>query len=165
MKLKLILAVVLIAFFVGALAAQTVTVQVAAKLGPLQKIWNILLRPKTVLADFSCDMAEMEPGEVSTCTVTLNQTARAGGVSINVTLPTGFTGPPSVLVPGGTAMATFQITRLDIVAGSPQIFTAPWAMRLEGCEQRFASVLLACCARADRCGLRDDEIAWGPCGG
>jgi hypothetical protein len=155
----------LLLVFAGIASAQTVTIQVTAKLNTVQKIWNILLRPKTVLAEFTCDVTEMEPGETATCTVTLNQPARPVGATIAITLPTGFTGPPSVLIPGGAASATFSITRLDTFASNPTIFPVAWSMRLGACAQRYASVLLACCARADRCGLRDNEIAWELCGG
>jgi hypothetical protein len=160
MTLKLILAA---ALFTTALSAQIVPLTV--KLGAKELSWTITLKPKVTLSAFTCDATEMEPGDTTACTITLTAPAKAAGVTVTVTLPTGFTGPPSVLIPGGSVTATFTITRLDLTASNPQIFPVSWALRLGACEQRFAGILLACCARVDKCGLRHDEIAWGPCGG
>jgi len=151
-----------LAILCSALSAQTV--QIAARQGTIQKIWNILLRPKTTLSVFTCAAAEMEPGESTDCTATLNQTARGAGVLVTVTLPTGFTGPASVTIPAGSASATFTVTRQDVIAADPRTFTVAFSARMGGCAaQYFSSVVTACCARADRCGLPGGEIAWEPC--
>jgi hypothetical protein len=156
--MRLILALL----FASTLSAQTV--QITVKQGSISKAWSILLRPKVTLSAFTCAAAEMEPGESTVCTVTLNQPARALGVEVTVVLPTGFTGPASVTVPAGSASATFSLTRLDVIAAGPRVFPVAWSIHIPGCApQRFAEVLTACCARADRCGLPDAEIAWGPC--
>lgn len=152
----------------AALSAQTVTVQIVVKRGLIEKIiWNILLRPKTILSALTCNATEMEPGDSATCTVTLNQAARGNGVTAEVMLPAGFSGPLSVTIPNGSAVATFQITRQDVIASTdPRLFTVAFSARMEGCAtQRFSSVVMACCARTDRCGLRASEIAWEPCAG
>lgn len=153
----------LLLILAGIASAQTV--QVVVKLGAVEKPWNITLKPKVALSAFTCDATEMEPGDTAACTITLTAPAKAAGVTVTVILPTGFTGPPSVLIPGGSANATFSITRLDLTASNPTIFPVAWSMRLGACEQRYAGVMVACCARADKCGLRDDQIAWEPCGG
>jgi hypothetical protein len=151
------------ALFASALPAQTV--QVVVKQGITEKVWSILLKPKVALSAFACAATEMEPGDTTACTITLTAPAKAPGVTVTVTLPTGFTGPASVLIGGGVATATFSITRLDLTASNPTIFPVSWSARLDTCTQQFAGVLLACCAREDRCGLPDSEIAWEPCEG
>lgn len=137
----------------AALSAQT-SVQVAVKFSTTQKIWNILLRPKTVLADFACVAAELEPGESTACTVTLNQSARFGGVAVVVSLPAGFTGPPAVTIPAGATATTFQILRVDLVGYiGPRMLAAPVTARVPGRPAvHWAQVMVPCVARLDRCG-------------
>jgi hypothetical protein len=153
----------LLLILAGIVSAQDM-VTISVKLGTAEKFWNILRLKKVALADFRCAVTESEPGDVA-CTVTLTAPARSA-VTVIVTLPAGLaTGPPSVLIPAGSVTATFTITILDVYAGNPETFNVAYTWRLGACTQPYASVLLACCARADRCGLRDNEIAWGPCGG
>ena len=151
------------ALFASALPVDTVTISV--KLGITEKFWNILRLKKVALADFRCAVTEAEPGD-TTCTITLTAPARSV-VTVIVTLPVGLvTGPSFVLIPVGATTATFTITLLDdVVAGNPQMFNVAHTWRLGTCTQRFVGVLVACCARADKCGLRDDQIAWEPCAG
>jgi hypothetical protein len=151
------------ALLTGALSAQT-TVPLSVEYGGKKLSVTMTLRPKVGLSAFTCDVTEMEPGDVATCTITLTAPAKVG-ITVMVVLPAGFTGPSSVVISSGLSTATFSITRLDLAASSPTIFPVSWALRLGACTQRYAGVLVACCARADRCSLRDTEIDQGPCGG
>jgi len=53
---------------------------------------------------------DIEPGEVTTCTVTLSQPAGAGGFSAAVTAGApGLAVPPSIVVPSGSSTITFTV--------------------------------------------------------
>lgn len=153
----------LLSLLCAALSAQTV--QIVVKFGTVEKSWDITLEPKTVLADLKCTATKMKPGNIATCTVALNQPADANAI-VTVTLPAGFTGPATVTIPVGSASATFTVTRQDVSASDPRVFTVAFSARMDGCAtQYFSSVVAACYVRSDRCGLRDDQIAWEPCAG
>lgn len=89
--------------------APTVTIRV--KYGLLEKLWNILLRPRTTIVGFTCDKTELEPGEITACTVTISAPARAGGLRVDVIVPVELTGPSVVTINQGATSVTFSISR------------------------------------------------------
>lgn len=93
-------------------------VQVQARAGAFSWFWKFILRPSVVLTALSCDKTELEPGESSTCTVTLNRAARVGGFLVGITMPAELSGPTTILVPAGQNNATFTVTRPQTVSGS-----------------------------------------------
>lgn len=105
-------------------AAQDQSVAVRVKYGLIEKIWSILLRPKTTIVNFTCDKTELEPGEIAACTVTINVPARAGGLRIEVLMPAELTGPAIVTIPQSATSATFTISRPNTAAGVRRLYTS-----------------------------------------
>jgi hypothetical protein len=128
----------------SALSAQTPSTATIGAQGPGRlppKNWTIILRDRTVLADHFCDMQEMEPGDVATCTVALNQVPRvASPVIVQIMTPEGFSAPIVVTISAPSKSATYKLTRLD-----PQAVAAVWPM--------LASVWVANSARVTRYAL------------
>ena len=52
-------------------AQTTATVTATPKSGGASKSVVITLRPKTILSTFTCDLVEMEPGDVASCTIAI----------------------------------------------------------------------------------------------
>lgn len=81
------------------------------------KSFILTLRPKTDITALTCDPNDPEPGEITTCTVTLNQAPRVNKpISANIVIPAGFTGPTSVSIVAPATTTTFTLTRNEIVA-------------------------------------------------
>ena len=95
-------------------AQTTATVTATPKAGGASKSVTITLRPKTILSTFTCDLTEMEPGDVASCTIAINVAAKVGGFPINLVLPAGFSGPPNpVVVLAGQTSVGFFLVRID----------------------------------------------------
>ena len=82
-----------------------------------------------------CVPAVIASGQNSQCTVSLNQPAPAGGISVGlVSSSSTLNGPASVTVTGGASSAIFSIGALAVSSGASAILTAT----LDGSIQRFA---------------------------
>jgi uncharacterized protein (TIGR03437 family) len=80
---------------------------------------NLLASAGVLVSGLACNPTSLSPSAVSTCTVTLTQTAPTGGS--NVTLASNETAlavPASVTVPAGTTTATFSATAAASIASN-----------------------------------------------
>lgn len=147
---------------------QTITITVVPHNGSslLQKLWQLILRPRTIIGDFACDLTEMEPGDSTQCTISLNQPARVPGYPVDITVPPGFTGPGSITIPAGAGTATFSISRLDLSGAiGPQILPTAisvWAVNQPG-TATYADVGIPCCALRDQCHVPPEKLSQRPC--
>lgn len=145
----------------SACSAQTVTVTPRNKT-PAKSV-SVVRVPRLTLASFTCDRVEFEPGDSSTCTITLSGPARAGGFISDVVVPSGFTGPGVVTVLVGALSVSFEVTAVDEpLAGAVPVFPTALTVTVAGVSHTTLEMLVPCCARADKCGL--PVVSMLPCG-
>jgi len=115
--------------------------------------------------DMQCG-SSIEPGGQQTCTITLNQPPLSD-YYFSVSVPLPLVGPAFALIQAGKTAVSFQIT---LPAGTPvaslPYFAMPWSVWADGkAPEWHADILIPCCARADLCGYRLDQVSPEPCAG
>jgi len=106
----------------------------------------------------------IEPGGQQTCTITLNQ-APLSDYYFSVNVPAPLVGPAFALVQAGKTTVSFLVT---LPAGTPvaslPYFAVPWSIQVDSRPPEWhADIWIACCARADLCGLTLEQISQEPC--
>jgi hypothetical protein len=66
------------------------------------------------LSNFQCDKPELEPGEASACTLTLNKAAPPGGLTVALTAddPAKLSVPATATIPAGSSSAPVKVSGL-----------------------------------------------------
>ncbi len=92
---------------------------VTATFGSTSQSATISLSAPVLISALACNPASLGHGAVSTCTVTLNQTAPAGGSAVTLASnSSSLTVPASATVSAGAATATFSATAAATIAGN-----------------------------------------------
>jgi hypothetical protein len=137
--MKHLIALMLLPNFLSAQTPAPVEIKVRVKGSIIEKVWSIILRPRTVATAINCTATEMEPGESTDCTVTINQPARAAGAEIEITMPPGISGPNVVSIGAGQTTRLFQISRPTDAA----TMLPPWEIyTIDG--RRYVALVAEC---------------------
>ncbi|HVX57257.1 MAG TPA: hypothetical protein VHA37_05990, partial [Candidatus Saccharimonadales bacterium] len=84
---------------------------VTATLGSSSQVTTVALQAPNLILSLACTPASLNPGAASTCTITLSQTAGAGGASVALGSNNALlTVPAAVTVASGATIATFSAT-------------------------------------------------------
>ena len=95
--------------------SSTQTVSITATLNGVSASTTISLLAPVTLTSLGCAPASLGPNASSTCTVTLNQAAPAGGSSVTLSnTNAALTVPASVAVAGGSTMGIFNVTTASL---------------------------------------------------
>ena len=98
--------------------------QITATFGGISRSWPYTLRPKTILTSFDCGTQSLlEPGDILTCTVSLNQVARTDSLVTIPNMGNVLSGPPTVTIPKGQISASVNITVIDTTTINPAAVT------------------------------------------
>lgn len=108
------------AFLLAAAAAGLAqTVAVAPASDPTATtIVTFTFRNATAIASFACNPLTLEPGQTSSCTVTLTQSAMPPGFQVLITPSAELSAPPNLTIAPNATSGTFTVTRAKPASAS-----------------------------------------------